>query len=205
LELDIHLKRRVPLEYGLIPHRRFVDEFAAALCHSGKLLPTSASPWPHQLTPFRFSPDSDATFRFGRGSRLGYFERPVANYRLQEMARSKIPLNVWAWAATVLADGRIATGTFGSTYAVFDLQTSSWDLQGVAAGAAINAVHNVSGRIYSVGDAGVVRVDGKPATQVGSLCNFLVSAGNRVFTGGQLGQLYDANTAEVLHEHVSPL
>ena len=125
--------------------------------------------------------------------------------RLQELGRSPLPESIWARAATVLDDGRIATGTFGSTYAVFDPRTSIWDLQGVAPGEAINAVLNVNHRIYSVGDAGVVSIDGTPAASMGSLCNFLVAAGGRVFTGGHMGQLLDADTGEVLYQHQSPL
>jgi hypothetical protein len=66
---------------------------------------------------------------------------------LQELARSTLPELVWARAATILDDGRIAAGTFGSTYAVFDLATSRWDLRGAVAGAAINAILNVNNRI----------------------------------------------------------
>jgi WD40 repeat protein len=37
------------------------------------------------------------------------------------------------------------------------------------------------------------------------LCNFLVAAGGRVLTGGQLGKVFDADTGAVLFEHRSPL
>jgi WD40 repeat protein len=125
--------------------------------------------------------------------------------RLQELARSILPESIWARSATILDDGRIATGTFGSTYAVFDLRTSIWDLQGVAPGKAINAVLNVNNRIYAVGDSGLVSIDETPTANMGSLCNFLVAAGGRVLTGGHLGRLFDADTGEVLYEHHSPL
>lgn len=126
-------------------------------------------------------------------------------HKLEEIARSTLPDSIWARAATILDDGRIATGTFGSTYAVFDLRTSTWDLQGVAAGNAVNAVLNVNNRIYAVGDAGMVSIDGTPSASMGSLCNFLVTAGDRVLTGGHVGQVFDANTGEVLYQHHSPL
>jgi WD40 repeat protein len=139
------------------------------------------------------------------------YDRSIAVWRLggarqlQELARSTLPELVWARAATILSDGRIVAGTFGSTYAIFDLATSSWDLRGVVAGVAINAILNVNGRIFTVGDAGVINVDGAPTARMGSLCNFLVAAGDRVFTGGQMGQLFDAQTGAVLYEHHSPL
>lgn len=59
--------------------------------------------------------------------------------------------------------------------------------------------------MYTVGDAGVVHIDGRPAAETGSLCNFLIAAGGRVLTGGQLGRLFDADTGSVLLEHRSPL
>jgi WD40 repeat protein len=58
---------------------------------------------------------------------------------------------------------------------------------------------------YSIGDAGTLFRDGAPSTQLGSLCNFLLAAGSLLLTGGQLGQLYDARSGEVLYQHHSPL
>jgi toxoflavin biosynthesis protein ToxC len=75
----------------------------------------------------------------------------------------------------------------------------------VAAGAAVNAVLSVEGHVYSVGDSGVVHRDGRAHASMGSLCNFLVSTGERVLTGGQAGQLFDAHSGAVLYEHRSPL
>ncbi len=122
-----------------------------------------------------------------------------------EIGRAVLPETIWARAATILEDGRVATGTFGGTYAIFDVQTSTWDLQDVHAGAALNDVINTNGHTYSVGDAGQVLKDGQRMADMGSLCNFLVATGDQVFTGGQMGQLFDANTAEVLYTHHSPL
>ena len=125
--------------------------------------------------------------------------------KLQELSRSILPETIWARAATFLEDGRVATGTFGSTYALFNPKTSAWDLEGVAAGSAINAILNVKNRVYSVGDAGTVIVDGETVAEMGSLCNFLVAFEGKVFTGGQMGQVLDANSGTVLYEHHSPL
>jgi toxoflavin biosynthesis protein ToxC len=139
------------------------------------------------------------------------YDRAIAVWRvgghqgLEEIARSALPETIWARTAAVLDDGRIATGTFGSTYAVFDPQSSVWNLDGVAASGAINSILSVQDRIYSVGDAGLVCIDGVPAAKMGSLCNFLVAVDDRVFTGGHLGRLFDANTGAVLYEHRSPL
>jgi toxoflavin biosynthesis protein ToxC len=130
----------------------------------------------------------------------------VANDQaLEEIGRTTLPETIWARAATILEDGRVATGTFGATYAIFDVKTSTWDLQNVHASAALNDVANINGHIYSVGDAGKVLQDGQCVADMGSLCNFLVASGDHIFTGGQMGQLFDARTAEVLYTHHSPL
>ena len=124
---------------------------------------------------------------------------------LDQIARATLPAAVWARAAAVLDDGRVAVGTFGSTYALYDPVTRDWTLDGVAAGSSVNAVLDVGGGIHSVGDAGEVRVDGVPVAQMGSLCNFLVAQGGRVFTGGQLGRIFDAYTGRAIYQHHSPL
>jgi len=117
--------------------------------------------------------------------------------------------STWARAAAVLPDGRIAVGTFGGTYALFDPAAASWDCTGVAAGPALNAVVERNGALVAIGDAGVVLTDGVPGTDLGSLCNFLAPAGDRLFAGGHLGELYDvdrgADSGQVLHRHHAPL
>lgn len=139
------------------------------------------------------------------------YDRTLAVWRidgergLRALARTPLPATIWARAATILDDGRIATGTFGATYALFDPATLRWDVRGVAAGAAINAILAVEERVYTVGDAGQVRIDGRATASMGSLCNFLVAAGGRVLCGGQLGRLFDADSGELLYEHHSPL
>jgi WD40 repeat protein len=128
-----------------------------------------------------------------------------AAQEIQELARADIPSLVWARAAALIGSDRIAVGTFGSTFGVFDWKTGTWDMQGVAAGPSLNAVTVVDGARYAIGDAGTLFREGEPSTQLGSLCNFLVAAGNRLLSGGQLGQLFDARSGEVLYQHHSPL
>ena len=127
------------------------------------------------------------------------------NFTLEELSRTDYPETVWARAACILDTGHIATGTFGSTYALYDLKTNSWDVAGVEGGRSINSVELVNTNVYSVGDSGVVHINGESSTSMGSLCNFIVSSGNLVLTGGQLGRLFDADTGQVLYTHHSPL
>jgi hypothetical protein len=116
-----------------------------------------------------------------------------------------LPATIWARAAAVLPDGRIAVGTFGGTYALFDPDRTQWDCRDVAPGQALNAVNTRAGAIVAVGDAGVVITDGVPGTRLGSLCNFVVPVEARLFAGGHLGAMYDADTGQVLHRHHAPL
>ena len=139
------------------------------------------------------------------------YDRSIAIWRiagplqLVEVRRSTLPKDIWARAAALMQDGRIAVGTFGTSYAVYDPTLDKWDMTRVSAGPAINAVLNHKGKIFSVGDEGKVMADASPIANMGSLCNFLVSCGERIFAGGQMGRLFDAQTGEVLFEHHSPL
>jgi WD40 repeat protein len=139
------------------------------------------------------------------------YDRTIAVWRVEpdgdltELRRSTLPDCVWARAAAVLPDGRIAAGTFGSSYALFDPQDGQWDLDGVEVGPALNAVLETGRQVYAVGDAGTVWIDGAPSSEMGSLCNFLVESEGRVYTGGQLGRLFDAASGEVVYEHAAPL
>jgi len=139
------------------------------------------------------------------------YDRTIAVWRLDpdggldEVRRSTLPDCVWARAAAILPDGRVAAGTFGASYALFDPQDAHWDLDGVVAGPAINAVLEAGCSVYTVGDAGSVCIDGNPLAEMGSLCNFLVSCAGHVYTGGQLGRLFDATTGSVVFEHRAPL
>jgi toxoflavin biosynthesis protein ToxC len=124
---------------------------------------------------------------------------------VHEIARAWLPAQVWARASVLLRHGLVALGTFGSSYAVFDWTTNHWDLEGVEPDISLNAIAIVDGTRYAIGDAGILFRDGQPAAILGSLCNFLLPAGGRLLTGGQMGCIYDAKTGEVLYQHNSPL
>lgn len=130
----------------------------------------------------------------------------ITDAGLVEIGRTTLPDIVWARATALLDDGRLAVGTFGTRYALFDPAHEAWDLEGVGAGPALNAVIATrSGALAAVGDAGEVTLAGEAVATVGSLCNFLVDAGHRLLTGGQAGRLFDARSGDVLYNHHSPL
>ena len=131
--------------------------------------------------------------------------RVLGDGTLELQATTEAPAAVWLRSVALLDEHRLLCGTFGSSYALYDASADEWCLEGVDDTPGVNAVRAVAGRVYTVGDAGVVRRDGVEFARPGSLCNFLVPVGDRVLTGGQLGELFDATTGEVLHRHRSPL
>ncbi|WP_458085996.1 WD40 repeat domain-containing protein [Streptomyces malaysiensis] len=119
---------------------------------------------------------------------------------------SEYPAEVWARSCDFLDDTTLVFATFGSTYATYHLTDQRWDLSGVMPTACVNSVvADAAGRVWTVGDAGIVWRDGAEVSRPGSLCNFLVEAGGRMLTGGQLGQVFDAADGHVIHQHRSPL
>lgn len=138
------------------------------------------------------------------------YDRTLALWRWdgEGLARwhdAALPDIVWPRSCAFLGDNELAFGTFGSTYALYDYRGASWNLDGIEQSVGLNAVLNAGGHVYTVGDAGVVRCDGRTAQELGTLCNFLVALGDRVLTGGQAGRLFDARTGRVVHQHRSPL
>lgn len=122
------------------------------------------------------------------------------------MIRStEIPAIVWPRSATFLSDDRIAFATFGSQPATWTLSQNSWDVSRVEPSISVNDVYSDGSSLWTVGDAGVVRKDGAPVGRVGSLCNFVISANGLTLAGGQMGEVYNALTGEVIHAHSSPL
>ncbi|MGY5009634.1 WD40 repeat domain-containing protein [Streptomyces sp. 900105755] len=124
---------------------------------------------------------------------------------LRPIASSTFPADVWPRSCAFLDGDTLAFATFGSSYAIHRIADGTWDLDHVEPTHGVNAVAVHEGRRLTIGDAGILRADGVPAAETGSLCNFLTPAAGRVFSGGQLGTVFDALTGEVLHQHRSPL
>ncbi len=116
-----------------------------------------------------------------------------------------LPDDVWP-RSCAFADGTtLVFATFGATYRTYDYERRAWDAGAVAPTLGRNAALPLAEGTYSVGDAGIVWRDDAVCAQLGSLCNFLVEAGGTLFTGGQLGKLFDARTGRTIHQHRSPL
>lgn len=124
---------------------------------------------------------------------------------LVPVAKSDLPTEIWPRSCAFIDAKMLAFATFGTSYAVYHIDSDTWDLCGVHPTAGINAVAIHDGKRLTIGDGGILHVDGKQSTRVGSLCNFLTPVGDRVITGGQIGQVIDALTGELLYQHHSPL
>ncbi len=133
------------------------------------------------------------------------FWRIDENNQLTELSRSTLPAQIWARAAAFLGEEKIALGTFGSRYATFDYRQGLWDLTKIEASRSLNALITRGSDIYSVGDAGIVFKNNVEHANMGSLCNFLLVAQDRLITAGQLGVVFDAATGTALYQHHSPL
>ncbi|RLU81310.1 hypothetical protein CTZ27_32705 [Streptomyces griseocarneus] len=118
---------------------------------------------------------------------------------------SSLPAEIWPRSCAFLDDDTLAFATFGSSYATYRISTDEWNLDGIEGTPCVNAVTVADGRTLTIGDAGVLWIDGQRHGETGSLCNFLVPVGGRVLTGGQMGTVFDATTGEAVHQHRSPL
>ncbi len=116
-----------------------------------------------------------------------------------------LPNQIWPRAVTLFGEDEVVFGTFGTTYASYSLTKNIWNLEQVNDTPGVNAVLASEKDRYTIGDAGILRLNGQLVQGVGSLCNFLLSCGERVLTGGQSGQVFDASTGSVIHTHSSPL
>ncbi|PMV26494.1 MULTISPECIES: WD40 repeat domain-containing protein [unclassified Pseudomonas] len=125
--------------------------------------------------------------------------------QLVKTAQTSLPSIIWPRSCALLGNHRIAFVTFGSTYATWDFITQEWDVGGIEPAISLNAVTVVGDDIYSIGDAGILQINGQPSTKAGSLCNFLLPFGDSVLTGGQMGTVFDAKTGDVIYQHRSPL
>ena len=115
------------------------------------------------------------------------------------------PPPIWLRALAFGANGTLLFSTFGGGYASYNISSGLWDLDLYRASGGFNAVLVHDATVYTIGDAGELRGDGRHEGSVGSFCNFLTHHRGRILTGGQLGMLFDARTGEVIHRHHSPL
>lgn len=118
---------------------------------------------------------------------------------------AELPNIVWPRSCAVLNSKNIVFASFGSSYAQYNIETQTWSLEHINSTQGINGLCGYQGSIYTVGDAGKVCKDFVELNELPSLCNFIVPFNGVILTGGQTGQVFNALTGEVLHQHRSPL
>lgn len=128
---------------------------------------------------------------------------PTDELTLQQKA--DLPSIVWPRSVVFQSKNKLAFGTFGSTYATFELNEQTWNVDGIEPYVSFNAVTDHQGDIYAIGDSGLLSCNGKQVSEVGSLCNFLQPFGDLILTGGQMGAIFDAKSGNLIHQHKSPL
>ncbi|MES2207366.1 MAG: WD40 repeat domain-containing protein [Pseudomonadota bacterium] len=124
---------------------------------------------------------------------------------LSKLRSADLPAEIWARSCAFLNAKTAVFATFGASYAILDIEQSTWDLTKVGTTPGVNAVAVHSNHEWTVGDAGIVHKNGAAHKKLGSLCNFLTIVGEHLFTGGQMGALMHAVSGELVYQHHSPL
>jgi WD40 repeat protein len=116
------------------------------------------------------------------------------------------PSIIWPRSGAFLNGHEMVFGTFGSTYATYDIRQDSWSTQDVQPDDSINAVTRCSdGRTAWIGDAGQCHFTGGETIQIPSLCNFLLPVRDIILSAGQTGEIFDVRTGTKIHTHRSPI
>ncbi|MEL7486350.1 MAG: WD40 repeat domain-containing protein [Pseudomonadota bacterium] len=136
----------------------------------------------------------DRTARFWR----------YAGGALTAIGEAALPPVVWPRSCAWLNAEQVVFVTFGTRYAVYDLERRIWSIDDVAPTQGVNGLCRWRGSTYAVGDSGVVRKNGAPITELGSLCNFVTPFAGGLIAGGQSGAVFNALSGEIIHQHRSP-
>lgn len=127
------------------------------------------------------------------------------NDSLIEASTANLPAVVWPRSCAFLNEHTVAFATFGSTYAEYDINTQNWSTPNYSPSLSVNSVIRNENKIYTVGDSGVVRCNNRYIADMNGLCNFIVSCGTSLLSGGQMGVVYNANSGDAVYTHRSPL
>jgi WD40 repeat protein len=138
---------------------------------------------------------------YDRTMKLFVCEGPELKLKFEE----KIPNIIWPRSAAFLGDDEIVFATFGDTYATYQISSKDWSIKHIGPTLGVNAVTSIDDKMFTIGDAGILKADTLAVSTVPSLCNFLCSDGEIILTGGQDGKVYNARSAEILYTNRSPL
>lgn len=129
----------------------------------------------------------------------------LENSEIRLLQTFSLPNIIWARSCAFLNEDQVVFGTFGSSYAMFDLKKKEWDTSKIASTPCLNSVLYCQGDTFAIGDAGVLLKNGNPVKKFASLCNFLIQHNGILLTGGHSGEVFNALTGEAIFQHSSPL
>ncbi|MHB1221036.1 MAG: WD40 repeat domain-containing protein [Gammaproteobacteria bacterium] len=116
-----------------------------------------------------------------------------------------LPNIIWARSCAFYGNDQIVFSTFGDCYAIYDYKTKTWLFDHINDTAGINSVLSKNDNLWTIGDAGLLRHNEKAIKRLPSLCNFLIKCDGIILTGGQSGEIFNAESGEVIYKHRSPL
>lgn len=128
-----------------------------------------------------------------------------SNYNLKLISKVSYPEIVWARSATFLNKSEIALGTFGSCFAVYNIDTNKWSTNHIRNTRGINAGSVDGDDFYTVGDSGTIYKNSKYFNDVSELCNFIENSPESILTGGQSGKIYDIKNNSIVYRNTSPV
>ncbi len=139
------------------------------------------------------------------------YDRKLKVWKLNEenilelYRESEFPSIIWPRSISMSSENEIVFSTFGSSYATFTIETNEWNTSNIEKTFGINCVIESNNQLFHIGDAGDFYQDSHCIKSMHSLCNFIVKSEFFILTGGQLGEIYNAVTGEIIYKHHSPL
>jgi toxoflavin biosynthesis protein ToxC len=121
------------------------------------------------------------------------------------ICEANIPSIVWPRSCSMIDDHRIVFGTFGSSFAIFNMLENSWEIDHIKKTHGLNSVYSDDRNIYSIGDSGEFFENGVNILDLKSLCNFIIKTDNKIISGGQSGEVYDILSSKTIYKNNSPL
>jgi toxoflavin biosynthesis protein ToxC len=117
-----------------------------------------------------------------------------------------IPQDAWPRSLCISDDGQqIHMGSFGGTFRTYDQVKATWISLEHNRTDGLNALSHHDNKLWSVGDAGLLRSDGGDTVDLGSLCNTLLASPIGLLTAGQKGVVYLIRSTERDGYQSSPL
>jgi WD40 repeat protein len=137
--------------------------------------------------------------------RTARFWKIATNGGLSLVQVATFPAIVWPRAAASLDADTMVFATFGSSYALYHLHDNSWHTGHIQPTQGINGISVSGSDVLTIGDAGITKCNGTTIGVPGSLCNFVIRPYQQILCGGQMGQVLDGTTGEIIYQHRSPL